>query len=267
MKYKAIICDMDGTLLTSKHNISEYTKKIISEINKKGIIFIIATGRPYLDAKFFKNQLGLNSYLISSNGANIHNENDEEILSETISPNFVNKILDFEVDKKIYHRNIYAQNEWHIEYKIDGLDEFHAESGFSYNITNFDDFKNREITKFFFLTEFENMNILEKKLRDEFERDLSVTLSSPYCLELLKKNVNKGEAIKKIAENLNISLEEMIAFGDGLNDYEMLSNVGKAFIMGNGNARLKEKLPNLEIVGTCDEDGVAKKLEYLFLKD
>ena len=64
---------------------------------------------------------------------------------------------------------------------------------------------------------------------------------------------------------MNISLEETIAFGDGLNDYEMLSSVGQGFIMGNGSSRLKEKLPQYEIIQTNDNDGVAKKLKELFL--
>lgn len=265
MKYKLIICDMDGTLLSSKHNISEYTKNIISKISEKGIIFIIATGRPYLDAKFYKNQLGLKSYLVTSNGATIHNEKDEEIISETIPANLVENILKFEVDKKIYHRNIYVDNDWYIEYKIDGLDEFHAESGFSYKILDFKNFKIRNVTKIFYLAEEININLLEKKILKNFQDNLTMTLSSPYCLELMKKGINKAYAVKKIADSLNISLHETIAFGDGLNDYEMLSIVGKSFIMGNASSRLKEKLPNREIIGTCDEDAVAKKLEELFL--
>lgn len=265
MQYKLIICDMDGTLLTSKHNISDYTKEVIKEINKKGITFVIATGRPYLDAKFFRDQLGLNSFLITSNGTVAHNANDEKIFEEKISSNFVNKILDFEKDIKKYHRNIYRENEWYIEYKIDGLDEFHAESGFQYQIVDLNKFKDNDITKFFYLGEEKDIEDLEKRLRKEFSNDLTVTLSSPYCLELLKKDAHKGTAIKKIAEYLGISLEETIAFGDGLNDYEMLSSVGQGFIMGNGSPRLKEKLAHCEVIETNDNDGVAKKLKELFL--
>lgn len=267
MQYKLVICDMDGTLLTSNHTISEYSKNIISKLNEKGIIFVIATGRPYLDAKFFKNQLGLKSFLVTSNGAVVHNENDEEIISEKISEKYVNKILDFEVDKKEYHRNIYKNGNWYIEYKIEGLDEFHAESGFPYKIENFDRFKNHDITKFFYLAKENKIEVLEHRLREEFSEDLTITLSSSFCIELLKKGTNKGNTIKKIATYLNIPLENIVAFGDGLNDYEMLSIVGRGFIMDNANPRLKEKLPELEIIGNCNEDGVAKKLEKIFLQN
>lgn len=264
MQYKLVICDMDGTLLTSNHTISEYSKNIISKLNEKGIIFVIATGRPYLDANFFKNQLGLKSFLITSNGAVAHNEKDEEIISEKISHELVNKILDFEVNKKDYHRNIYKNDSWYIEYKIEGLDEFHAESGFPYQIENFNKFKDDHITKFFYLAHSEKIETLEHRLKKEFSKDLTITISSSFCIELLRKGTNKGNTVKKIAEYLNIPLENTIAFGDGLNDYEMLSSVGKGFIMENANPRLKEKLPHLEIIGSCNADGVAKKLEEIF---
>ena len=51
MSYKLVVCDMDGTLLTSQHRISDYTADIIKKIEKKGVKFLIATGRPFLDAK------------------------------------------------------------------------------------------------------------------------------------------------------------------------------------------------------------------------
>ena len=81
----------------------------------------------------------------------------------------------------------------------------------------------------------------------------------------MAKNVTKGEAVKNIMEKLNISLENTMAFGDGLNDYEMLSEVGKGLLMGNCAERLSEKLPNNEVIGKNTENGVAKYLKEIFL--
>ena len=69
MKYKLIVCDMDGTLLTSSHKISDHTANIIKKIEDSGVKFMIATGRPYLDARHYRDSLKLRSYLITSNGA------------------------------------------------------------------------------------------------------------------------------------------------------------------------------------------------------
>ena len=79
------------------------------------------------------------------------------------------------------------------------------------------------------------------------------------------KNVTKGEAVKNIMEKLNIPLENTMAFGDGLNDYEMLSEVGKGLLMGNCAQRLREKLPNNEMIGKNIDNGVAKYLRKTYL--
>lgn len=264
MSYKMIVCDMDGTLLSSSHKISEYTKTVIKKIKEKGIKLVIATGRPYLDASFFRKQLGLETLLISSNGARIHDEKGNIIFSKDIPEDISKKILDFNVDKRIYHRNLYIENDWFVEYEIDGLREFHIESGYNFKIENFDKFKNSSITKIFFLAEPNNIDILENNLKNNFFDDISIAASSPYCLEIMRKGVNKGEALKKIIEANNISSDEIVAFGDGLNDYEMLNLVGKGFVMSNASEKLKEKASGLEIIKSCDEDGVAKKLEEIF---
>ena len=249
MSYKLVVCDMDGTLLTSQHRISDYTADIIKKIEKKGVKFLIATGRPFLDAKHYRDTLNLSSFLITSNGARAHNEKNEVIVAEDIPQKFTEKLLSYDLDRKKYHRNIYLDNDWFIEYEIEGLREFHEESGFQFQITDLDKFKNGAVTKIFFLAE---------------ENDLSITISSPYCLEFMKKGVNKAETLKKVLKILDISPNEVIAFGDSMNDYEMLSFVGKPFIMGNANKRLIESLPNVEVIGNNNEDAIGKKLQEIF---
>jgi len=133
MKYKLVVCDMDGTLLTSSHKISEYTANIIKQIEDKNVKFIIATGRPYLDARYYRDSLNLKSYLITSNGARAHDEDNNPIVVENIPKELVKRLLTYNVGKDI-HRNIYLNDDWIIEYEIEGLIEFHKESGYRFNI-------------------------------------------------------------------------------------------------------------------------------------
>ncbi len=264
MRYKLVVCDMDGTLLSSNHTVSDYTKEIIKKVKEKNIKIIIATGRPYTDAKFFKNQLELDSYLVTSNGANAHDENDKQIIDEYISKNTVNKVLSMNIDKEKYHRNIYLKENWFVEREIEGLVEFHKESGYRFQIYDFEKLKNKEVNKIFFLAEKEHISFLENKLKKDLEDEASVTISSEFCLEIMKQNISKKSALDKILKDLKIDWSEVIAFGDGMNDFEMISKAGKGYIMSNGRERLKKKLPHVEIIGSCDEDGVAKKLKEVF---
>ena len=263
MKYKLVVCDMDGTLLTSSHKISDHTANVIKQIEDNGVKFIIATGRPYLDARYYRDSLNLKSYLITSNGARAHDEDNNPIVIENIPKELVKRLLTYNVGKDI-HRNIYLNDDWIIEYEIDGLVEFHKESGYGFNIDDLNKYENEEVAKVFFLGKNEDIENLEKNMEKEFQNDLSITVSSPFCLEFMKKGVNKAETLKKVLKLLNIKPEEVIAFGDSMNDYEMLSLVGKPFIMGNGNKRLMEALPNVEVVGNNNEDGIGKKLIEIF---
>jgi len=254
---------MDGTLLTSNHKISDHTADVIKKIEDNGIKFMIATGRPYLDARYYRDTLKLKSFLITSNGARAHDEDNNPIVIENIPKEFVKRLLAYNVGKDI-HRNIYLNDDWIIEYEIEGLVEFHKESGYRFNIDNLNKYENEEAAKVFFLGKDEDIENLEKNMEKEFQNDLSITISSPFCLEFMKKGVNKAETLKKVLKLLNIEPEEVIAFGDSMNDYEMLSLVGKPFIMGNANQRLIDALPNVEVVGNNNEDGIGKKLIEIF---
>lgn len=265
MKYKAVICDLDGTLLNSNHKISEYTQGIIREVTKKGIKFYIATGRHHLDATTFKEMLGLDSFLISSNGAKVHDSNNREVFSVTIPRDTAAEIINLTSDNNV-HKSIYAGDEWIVEEPLDMAADFHNESKFFYTVDSFNNVKNKDVTKFFFISDDEEeISLLESHLKNTLQDKVAITLSLDSCLEIMSLGVSKGNAITKMMEIEGIPLEETIAFGDGMNDVEMLSVVGKGFLMGNHSPKLKLALPHNEVIGRNDEDGVAKKLKELFL--
>lgn len=265
-KYKAIICDLDGTLLNSNHTISQYTIATIKKVVDSGVKFYIATGRHHLDAMVFKNMLGLNSFLISSNGAKVHNQDNKEIFSVTIPKDVTAEIINLSIDEKI-HKNIFADDEWIVEKPLSDAEEYHKESGFFHTVVpSFEAVKHRDITKFFFISEdVETLDIFSQELEGKFRDKVEITLSMANCLEVMNMGVSKGEAIKKMLEIEGILPSEAIAFGDGMNDVEMLSVVGKGYLMGNHTPKLKAALPHNEIILSNNEDGVAKKLEELFL--
>lgn len=263
---KAIVCDLDGTLLSADHRISDFTKEVVGEIKSRGIEILIATGRHHLDAISFQRVLGLDTCLVSSNGAKVHDENNCEIVSDNISPTIAEPILKLEVDPSI-RSNIYNNDIWYANKTIESLKSFYIESGFFPIVQPMKELVGKEVTKFFFISETEDtfrLNNLEKELARQFGHLIDLTFSLPTCLEILKKGVSKGAAVEKVLKNKGIRMDETIAFGDGLNDLEMLSMVKTGYIMGNGSPRLKHSLPNNPIIGNNNEDGLAKKLQELF---
>ncbi|MHA4989200.1 Cof-type HAD-IIB family hydrolase [Cetobacterium somerae] len=265
MKYKAIICDLDGTLLNEHHTISEETKETIRKVVNSGVKFIIATGRHHNDAITFKDMLELDSFLITSNGAKVHDYSNKEIISHNIPAHLSKELLNYNYNENL-HKNVYLDEEWYAEKPLEEALLFHKESGFHHVIAPFQSLVGKEITKFFFICDDEeHISELEKKLRKQFHQGLNITLSLGSCLEVMREGVSKASAIEEVLKAEGIDLKETIAFGDGLNDLEMLSSVGKGFIMGNGSPRLKALLPNNEVIKTNAENGVAKKLQEIFL--
>ncbi len=265
MKYKAVISDLDGTLLNSNHKVSDYSKKVIKDIVNKGVKFFIATGRHHIDAEHIRNKLELDTILITSNGSRVHDVQRRELFAYDIDEKTVRNILDIDFDNEI-HVNIYQGDKWFVEIENEKFKEFHNEFGFSYEVMNFKALEEYSASKVFFICkDQEKLVRLKEKIEDMIPKKLNITFSTPYCLEIMASGISKGSALKSVLQQYEINMDEVIAFGDGLNDFEMLQLVGKGIIMGNAYDELKKALPKNEVIQSNDEDGVVKYLEKLFL--
>ncbi|WP_432662221.1 Cof-type HAD-IIB family hydrolase [Wukongibacter baidiensis] len=265
MKYKAVISDLDGTLLNSNHKVSDYSKKVIKEIVNKGVKFFIATGRHHMDAEHIRRNLELDTILITSNGSRVHDVGRKELFAQDIDAKTVRDILNIEVDKEIY-ANIYQGDRWFVEIENEKFKEFHKESGFTYEVMDFKALEEYSSSKVFFICkDHEKLVMLKEKIEDMIPEKINITFSTPHCLEIMASGISKGAALESVLQQYDIGLDEVIAFGDGLNDFEMLQLVGKGIIMGNAHDELKKALPQNEVIQSNDEDGVVKYLEKLFL--
>ena len=98
-------------------------------------------------------------------------------------------------------------------------------------------------------------------LQQEFAPEIDVTITQPNCMDIVDKNCSKGNAIEFISKQFNIPIDEIIAFGDGENDYSMLAAAGHPVVMENGMATLKEAFSTRAL--TNEEEGVAIYLENI----
>ncbi|KAJ3124758.1 hypothetical protein HK100_011128 [Physocladia obscura] len=94
------------------------------------------------------------------------------------------------------------------------------------------------------------------------DADLAVTYSGPYFLEVAAAGVSKGLGLELLCTSLDIKRENIVAFGDLLNDAEMLQFAGQGLCMGNGHPDMK-KLAD-RVIGTNTEEGVAEEIESWF---
>ncbi|WP_087020557.1 Cof-type HAD-IIB family hydrolase [Thaumasiovibrio subtropicus] len=264
--YKIIASDLDGTLLTPEHVIAPYSRGVLQQLHQRGEHFVFATGRHHVDVARIRETVGIPAYMITSNGARVHDADDNLVFAADVDPEVVHQLLAICKDDENIIIHFYHDEQWMVSRLNEELKKFHKDSGFSYKILDLDAPPTDKIVKIFLTyDDHEYLVEFEKKFNATFGDNASIAFSTPWCLEVMGKGVSKGAALQAVAELKGYTLADCIAFGDGMNDKEMLEMAGKGLIMGTAHDRLKNALPALEIIGDNKEESVARYLEtHLF---
>lgn len=266
--YKFIVSDLDGTLLSSECKITNYTKKVIQDLYKKGFCFLFASGRHYFEILEICNYCKITAFMITSNGAKIYNLNKKLIFTSNIDKHvIVNLLKHIDLDTDII-MHMYCNEKWYIHKKNIEKYYYNDKSSCKYQVSDFYFFEMDNVSKIFFTSNyFSKLFLLREKIINLFKSDLDLAFSSKTCLEIMSKKVSKGNALTFLMKYLNSSLTDCIAFGNAMNDIDMLKIAGKACIMLNSDLELKNQLPYAEIVLSNDNDGVARYLEVFLKKE
>jgi len=261
--FKVVVSDLDGTLLNKQHQISPRTRDTLHRLVEQGIKFVVATGRHHVDVRSIRDTLGLDIYLITSNGAVVHDKQDQLIFNQALPAAVAAELIALDRDPSI-HLNVYYGDEWLVEEELPWLLQFHDESGFTYRLTDLATHPMDKVNKVFYIGEHEKLLQIEAHLNQHYGDRLNVTFSLPDCLEVMHAGVHKGNAVRAVLAQHGLDMSQAVAFGDGMNDFEMLDMVGRGVVMGNAHNRLKLALPAHDQTLSSDEDGVAVYLEQLF---
>lgn len=264
--FRAVISDLDGTLLSAHHKIGQFTIHILEQLAQKGVDIFLATGRNYPDVKHIVNKIMLDdAMLVTSNGARVN-----KLSGEVLSHHYVPELLAFELmnldlDRSKICTNTYQGDEWFINMDLPELRAFHTESGYDYQVVDFTYHHAKNIEKVFYIAQkAEDLHILEEQLKQKYKDKVQITRSLPICLEVMGKNVCKANALKYLVKLKGYTMADCIAFGDGFNDLEMLLEVGKGCVMGNADEKLKNVLSDKEVIGFNKDEAVAHYLKNLF---
>lgn len=261
---KIVASDLDGTLLAPDHLLSANSKQTLKELHAKGYTFIFATGRHHVDVAGIRKSVGIPAYMITSNGARVHDEQDELLYSQNIPETMVQPVVDLlNTDSELFV-HMYQDDTWLLNQEDEYLRKFHTETGFTYSLFDANNAPTQGIAKIFIThpkQDHEHLVEFEDALRQKFGDSLNIAFSTPWCLEVMAKEVSKGEALKAVAEKLGYGLENCIAFGDGMNDAEMLSMAGHGLVMENAHEKVKKALPNNTVIGSNADDAVAEFLK------
>lgn len=264
--FRAVVSDLDGTLLNEQHTIGEFTAHTFQRLEKRGIDIILATGRSEPDVRQIVASLGLsNATLITANGAKAHNTDGEVLHSNTLCETVAKNLLSVPFDRKNVVINTYQTGLWYVNEHVPDAEKYFKDSGFSYKIVDFSTHSVHDVEKIFFLGySLEYLKPIEQHVKTHYEDHVSLTYSSENCLEIMCRGVSKGGTLENLLQERDYGLEDCVAFGDGLNDLEMLTKAGRGCVMGNADFRLLERTQGLVRIGRNRDESVASYLRALF---
>jgi Cof subfamily protein (haloacid dehalogenase superfamily) len=233
--YKIVFLDIDGTILLPDHTIQNSTKDAIKQLQAQNIEVCLATGRPLHEIKELGEELNINSF-IAYNGAYAIYEG-QEVFKETMPSDQVDQFL--EIAKANEHQLVFYTHKKNVFSTFEAdivkqfIDTFHLKLNATYEPSI-----NNDVLGITIITERE---MAAKCYQDDF-KDIHFTIVNvaglTNCLDVIRDHVNKGVAVKAVLDRLGITAESSVAFGDGMNDKEMLMTVGHGFAMGNGHPEL-----------------------------
>jgi len=264
--YKIAISDLDGTLLGPDHKVSSKTKESIQQWKNSDRKFVIATGRHYIEAKRIQDELGEPISLITSNGARVHDQYGNLVLKQNLPTDIANAICEQTYDPEV-QINLFTDEHWFANFSIEALLGMSIDTEFYCKTVDLNTLDKSDTIKIFFWGEREKLDVIYQTLQKQFAGRVNLTFSLDKCLEVMEANTNKGAAVKSVLKTMNITSEQAIAFGDGMNDVEMLQTVGKPFLMANSQQDLLNAIPNAHITKSSKENGVAIQLDTILSQD
>ncbi|WP_017904742.1 Cof-type HAD-IIB family hydrolase [Pseudomonas asplenii] len=261
--YNLIVSDLDGTLLLADDRIGEYSRSVLDRLVESGRHVAIATGRSRAEVEAILHDYPLPVHLITSNGACITSACGNLVACEFLDEDAVRGLLDATRETAGLMINAYCDSRWITNADRALLDTFTLQDEFPPTLLDARDFPVQGVEKLFFIhpeRDHEALVALDSRLKALLGSTVHSTFSSPFCLEFMASAVSKGNALKRLAEFLDIPLSQCIAFGDGMNDVEMLTVAGKGLVMGTAHHKVTKALPQHETIGACTEEAVARYL-------
>jgi Cof subfamily protein (haloacid dehalogenase superfamily) len=267
-KIRMIALDLDDTLLRTDLSISWRTRRVIKKVQAAGVVVVIASGRVLSALDRYVTMLKMHKtegFVICGNGTTIHNTQTGAILEQTTIPEKTALAAFNLADAEGFSVQLYEgdiiyvsrMNEYAaMDHKLTGLKQVVPESFCALL---------KKCDKLVIPADPMLLKPLEALLKNVLGEDATLFTSKPYYLEVLPPATDKGSALAKIAAKLHIDREDVMAFGDSMNDEAMIKWAGWGVAMLNGDERIK-KIARIVTEKTNDDDGVAHTIEKFVLK-
>lgn len=259
MDIKAIMCDVDGTLLTSEQVVSPYTVEMIKAAREKGILFGLSTGRDVHSVKTLLKPWGIEGLvdaIVGTGGAEICDyvldiEKSSFPLDGQLIQDIVDHFQDMDVNFAIPYQGILfaPKDDHHIQMLA-------REDKVPYEVVDYAEFLKEPKAKLIIVCDEDYMEkVIERSQtfhNDQYKSSSLKTASVLY--EYMDPRVTKTHGLEEVMALHGLSMEQLCTFGDADNDYDMTLNAGVGVVMANGSEKTKSVADY--ITDDCNHDGI-----------
>ena len=265
MNIRLIAMDLDGTLSNDEKKITPLTREALMDAQKKGIRLVLASARPAPGLYREANALSVREYggiLMSYNGGCITDAASGRVLYRT------------GIETEVMRDVLRMLKEFPVTPILDDGVQFYVENKNGFKVeyecrnncmecTEVDDlaeFLNFSPVKVLISVDPAVIKDVQKAIAEKLSEGLTVVQTASFYLEVIPREINKGEGLKKVCELLGVPVEETIAFGDAENDIPMLKAAGVGVAMGNADEHTKAAADY--VTRSNNEDGIAAALQH-----
>jgi Cof subfamily protein (haloacid dehalogenase superfamily) len=278
MAIRLIAMDIDGTLLDSRGSVPEKNACAVAEAAARGIEIVLVTGRRFDFARPIADALPCDLHLIVNNGALIKSKDGQTHQQLLLPSNTARQVIESTAEFRaimgvVFDRPLERQV---IFEKVDWDDPFRGgyyrrNRAYIAEVSPLVDCLNGEDPIQVLYTgacqpiRRAMQQLAAMPLAAEFTLALTeYELRDFSILDVLRRGVTKGVALKEWARRRDIAREEVMAIGDNWNDREMLEFAGLPVVMGNSVAELKSL--GWATTSSNDEAGVAEAIDTYALR-
>lgn len=258
------VSDIDGTLLTTDGRVTDRTLRTLSQTREKGHYVTLATGRSLHATLPIVKQIGVNAHVITLNGAQVVDATGRTLMQKPLFKAPLEELC-AQLEAQRYSYCLMTADWFVVSEKALST---HVNPAFA---------KRKDVISRPVLADFlqdapqpvlklslrcPDQAAFESMLRLLVDADVyEISCGERFSINLTARGVTKWTGIQYVIDELSITSSDVVAFGNGDNDLEMLRRAGRGYAVANAEERVLRSYDRF--IGTNDEDGVAAEMERI----
>ena len=260
---RALVSDIDGTLVTSAKLLSQRTLQAVAGLRGRGILFSIVSSRPPRGLKHLADALAVTAPMAAFNGG-VLLEPNMSLVAEHVLPAIIARYAVDELRARDVDVWVFSGEDWYVS---NGASPYVARETRALQfdpilVSDFDPVLTRVAKIVGLSADHDLIARCEKEIGRTLAGGAAVVRSQDYALDITHPLANKGLALAQIAARMATPLSEVAVIGDGRNDVAMFARSGLSVAMGNASREVQDAADF--VTASNDEDGFAEAVEHLF---